>query len=91
MNLQGFEESNEHVLVCLSSAPSNPRIIKTAAKMAEAFNAAFTAIYIETPDFLMSSDADKSRLRENMQFARKLGANVETVCGDDIAYQVAEF
>ena len=59
--------------------------------MTEAFNAAFTAIYVETPDFLMSAESDKIRLRENMKFARKLGAKVETVCGDDIAYQVAEF
>lgn len=91
MNLQNCEEKNEHILVCLSSAPSNQKIIKTAAKMTEAFNAAFTAIYVETPDFSMSSESDKNRLRENMKFARKLGATVETVCGDDIAYQVAEF
>ena len=91
MNLQNSEDKNEHILVCLSSAPSNQRIIKTAAKMAEAFNAAFTAIYVETPDFSILSEPDKSRLRENMKFARKLGATVETVCGDDIAYHVAEF
>ena len=91
MNSQNREEKNEHILVCLSSAPSNQRIIKTAAKMTEAFNAAFTAIYVETPNFPMSAESDKNRLRENMKFARKLGAKVETVCGDDIAYQVAEF
>ncbi len=91
MNPKNYEEKNEHILVCLSSAPSNQKIIKTAAKMTEAFNAAFTAIYVETPDFSMSTESDKNRLRENMKFARKLGANIETVCGDDTAYQIAEF
>ena len=37
----------EHVLVCLSSAPSNPKIIQTAAAMAKAFNATFSALYVK--------------------------------------------
>ena len=37
----------EHILVCLSSAPSNARIIETAAKMAKAFGASFTALYVQ--------------------------------------------
>ena len=91
MNTEKRAENSEHILVCLSSAPSNPRIIETAEKMAKAFNASFTAIYVETPDFPLASKEDKLRLQESMNYARKLGAKVETVLGDDIAYQVAEF
>ena len=29
--------TNEHILVCLSSSPSNSKIIRTAARMANAF------------------------------------------------------
>lgn len=32
MNLQYNAEADEHILVCLSSAPSNSKIIRTAAK-----------------------------------------------------------
>mgnify|MGYP000500200314 CR=1 FL=1 len=39
----GIEEDNkktdEHILVCLSAAPSNKKIIDTAAKMANALQA----------------------------------------------------
>ncbi len=91
MNLQYNAETDEHILVCLSSAPSNPKIIRTAAKMAKAFNGSFTALYIETPNFSAIDEADKKRLRKNMKLAENLGAKVETVCGDDVPYQIAEF
>ena len=83
--------TDEHILVCLSSAPSNARIIRTAARMAAAFHGSFTALYVETPDFAAMSEADRERLRANMRLARQLGATIETVCGDDIPYQIAEF
>ncbi len=91
MNLQYKIDAEEHILVCLSSAPSNPKIIQTAAKMAEAFSGNFTALYIETPGFASLDETNKKRLKQNMKLARQLGAKVETVSGDDVPYQIAEF
>ena len=34
---------------------------------------------------------DKDRLQENIHLAQQLGASIETVYGDDVAYQIAEF
>ena len=81
----------EHILACLSSAPSNAKIIQTAAEMASAFQGNFTALYIETPEFETTSEEDKKRLRANIRLAKQLGASVETVCGEDVAFQIAEF
>ena len=81
----------EHILVCLSSAPSNARIIETAAKMAKAFGASFTALYVQTPASELMLDVDKARLSENIRYAELLGANVATVIGDNVAFQIAEF
>ena len=91
MNLQHKKETDEHILVCLSSAPSNPKIIRTAAKMANAFTGNFTAIYIETPSFASLDETNKNRLKQNMKLARQLGAKVEIINGDDVPYQIAEF
>ena len=41
----------EHILVGLSSAPSNARIIRTAATMALAFGCIFTALFVRTPGY----------------------------------------
>jgi len=91
MNLQYNAQADEHILVCLSSAPSNQKIIRTAAKMAEAFSGSFTALYIETPGFASLDETNKKRLKQNMKLARQLGAKVETISGDDVPYQIAEF
>lgn len=81
----------EHVLVCLSSSPSNARIIRSAARMAGAFGGRFTALFVETPALRNMSDSDRQRLEENRALARRLGAYLETVYGDDVAYQIAEY
>ncbi len=81
----------EHILVGLSSAPSNARIIRTAATMSKAFKGSLTALFVRTPSYDAMSAADKERLRENMNLAKKLGATIETVFGDDVSYQIAEY
>ena len=83
--------TNEHILVCLSSSPSNAKIIRTAANMARAFRGTFTALFVETPDAAVMNEEDKKRLRENMRLARQLGAAIETSYGEDVPYQIAEF
>ena len=81
----------EHILVGLSSAPSNARIIHTAATMAEAFGGSFTALFVRTPNYEAMSEENKERLRQNTALAQELGATIETVFGDDVSYQIAEY
>lgn len=83
--------SEEHILVCISASPTNARIIRTAAKMAQAFRCGFTAIFVRTPSYIKMSEKDKGRLEYHMRLAKKLGANITTVYGSDISYQIAEF
>lgn len=83
--------TDEHILVCLSSSPSNAKIIRTAARMAKAFRGTFTALFVETTDFSAMAREDKQRLRDNMRLAQQMGANIETVYGDDIPHQISEF
>lgn len=81
----------EHILVCLSSSPANGTIIRAAARMAEAFKGEFTALYVETSQSQKMDEEDRSRLRGHIRLAKKLGAKIETTCGDDIAFQISEF
>ena len=81
----------KHVLVCLSSSTSNVKVILAAAKIADAFQGTLTALFVETPTYAAMSDDDKKRLRNNMNLAESLGATLETVTGDDVAYQISEF
>lgn len=83
--------TDEHILVCLSSSPSNAKIIRTAARMASAFRGIFTALFVETPEVRSMPEEDTKRLQDNMHLARQLGAKIETVYGDDVSFQIAEF
>lgn len=87
----GDYHTDEHILVCLSSSPSNAKIIRTAARMATAFKGSFTALFVETPDFSVMSEENVKRLHSNMRLAEQLGANIETFYGEDVPFQIAEF
>ena len=82
---------DEHVLTCLSASPSNAKVIRTAARMAEAFHSEFTALFVETPDFQTQNAEDRRRLRANLRLAEELGARIATAYGDDAAVQIAEY
>lgn len=90
---QNFIRQNdkEHVLVCISASPSNARIIQTAARMANAFSATFTALYVQTRNTEKMEAADKNRLEYHMKLAMQAGADIATVYGDDVSYLIAEY
>lgn len=83
--------TGEHILMCLSSSPYNAKVIRTAAKMADAFHGNFTALFVENSNFEDMNEENKKRLAENIRLAEQLGAKIVTVYGDDIAYQVSEY
>lgn len=81
----------EHILICLSSSPSNEKVIRQAARMATAFHGKFTAFFVETSNFKKMSKEDIDRLNANMKLAGQLGAKIVTSYGNDIVEQIAEF
>ncbi|MBP5728127.1 MAG: DUF4118 domain-containing protein, partial [Clostridia bacterium] len=91
MSLQKTENQNARILVCLSSSISNVKVIHAASKITAAFHGTLIALFVETPAYAQMSDEDRKRLRSNMNLAEKLGATLETVTGDDVPYQIAEF
>ena len=85
------ELSKDHILVCLSSSPSNERIVWMAGKMAQAFCGSLTALYVQTPGDTVMNTADMSRLQANMRLAQQLGAEIVTTHGEDVPTQIAEY
>lgn len=89
--LENTARAGEHILICLSGAPSNARVIRTAARMAEAFHSSFTALYVETSQAKELKGESLKRLKENFHLAEQLGAQISTVYGDEPAVQIAEY
>lgn len=83
--------TRERILVCVSPAPTNPRIVRAAARMAKAFRSELVALFVESPRTQAMSDDERAKLAANIALAEQLGAHMETVYGDDIAFQISEF
>lgn len=86
---QKLMKTDEHVLVCLSSSPSNEKIILTAAQMAKSIKARFTALYVQTGNVM--KEEDKKRLEEHIYFAKELGAGIVMTHGEDVPEQIVEY
>ena len=81
----------EHILVCLSAAPSNAKVIRMAIRMADAFRGSCTALFVRNPAMEPLRSGDQQRLTSNMKLAGQLGAKMEIVTGEDVAFQIAEY
>ncbi|MEA4920680.1 MAG: DUF4118 domain-containing protein [Clostridiaceae bacterium] len=85
------EAKNERILICLSPSPSGSSVISAAVKMAHAFSAELTALYIETPKHEKMSEQNRIQLKSNRKLAEQSGAKFVSSYGDDVALQIAEY
>jgi two-component system sensor histidine kinase KdpD len=71
----------ERVMVCMSSNPIAPRVIRTGARIAGRLGARWYAVYVETPgekpDRIETRSAEA--LQQNIRLAESLGATVVRV------------
>lgn len=91
VSLKDRKSTREHILLCLSPSRSNAKVIRTAARMASAFFAEFTALYVESGDGEELSRTDLEQLEQNRHLAQRFNANVVSVAGEDIARQISEY
>lgn len=77
----------ERLLVLLSPSPSSAKNLRVGARMAEAYHAKWEALYVETRTKLTPGQG--KLLRDNMNLAEQLGAEVVTMYGENLAEVVA--
>ncbi|PGY06352.1 two-component sensor histidine kinase [Bacillus sp. AFS031507] len=82
---------NTKLLVCIGPSPSSAKCIRWTARTAEAFHAPWVAVYVENMDSGRFTEQQQKSLRMNMDLAEKLGAEIVTINGDNIATAVAEY
>ena len=83
--------SESKLLVCIGASPSSAKCIRWTARAAEAFHAPWTAVYVQSQQSDSLSDKQNDTLRANMVLAERLGAEVVTLVGFDIAPAIAEY
>lgn len=83
--------TGEHILVCISAASSNAKVIRAASRLAYAFRCQFTGLYVETLAMQEADNQTKERLKDHIELAKTLGASIVTVFGEDVGRQIAEY
>ena len=81
------ETESINVLVCISTSPSNQRVIRSASRFARGNQGQFTALYVDDGRIR----GDRILLRKNIELARSLGATVEIVSQKDVLGAITQY
>lgn len=81
----------EHLLVGISSSPTNAKVIRTAARLAQALHGKFTALYVQNIQEQERNSADSERLQQHIKLVEQLGGHVVIVQENDVAAALANY
>ena len=84
-------QSRERLLVCVGPSPTSARVIRAARRMATALGADWIAACVETPATENLRQADRERLARHMQLAERLGAELATLHGENVAHEIIAY
>ena len=78
----------DRFLVCISASPNAAHLIKSGKRIASDLGVNWTVAYVET---VQLSEKDRIRISEMMRLAEKLGAQVATLSGQEVAEAVIAY
>ncbi|MEQ7873504.1 sensor histidine kinase KdpD [Sphingomonas sp. ASV193] len=81
----------ERFVVAVGDQPGGERLIRAAKRMADAFDAPWTALVLETPRSATLDASARGRIADALKLAASLGANVAVVPAADVVAGLAEF
>lgn len=83
-----MQEENDNILVCMNGDMDLAAVIKEAAGIAKQYNAALTAIYVETRGKAAGREAGAAK---RLALAERYHARVVTVNGENAADQIVQY
>ena len=91
LRLHGMEQPwgvQERILVCVTPRSNAAEILESGRRNADRFQGEFYVVYVQQPAL---SEQDRMILEQNLEYARKLGADVEVLSGADAAQAILKF
>lgn len=83
--------TSETILVCISPSPSTAKLIRTASRISQSSLSRVIAIYIKDPNKEELPKEAKSQLESNLELAKKLGAEVVLLHGDNMVEDILRY
>ncbi len=88
--VQGPWPTNERLLVCVGPSPTSAKLIRTAKRMAAAFGAEWIAVAVETTG-QNPRDPARQKVAQHLRLAERLGAEIHTLIGENIAQAILDY
>lgn len=83
--------AGEHLLVCIGPNPLAERLVRTARRLADRLNSAWTAIYVEIPAHSGLSEQERDGIARALRLAEELGARTITLSGNSIVETIIAY
>jgi len=83
--------AGEHLLVCVSPSSLGERLVRAARRLAGDLNAAWTALYVETPGHLRLRSDEQDQLARTLYLAEELGGRAIMAPGRSIAATAIDY
>lgn len=83
--------SQERLLVCVSSYPSSPELVRAGSLLATGLDAQWFAVYVEPSSQSGLSETDRNQITKTLELAQELGAQAVTLTGDNIAQEIIAY
>ncbi len=90
-SVRNYVQIEEHLLVGISSSPTNAKVIRTTVRLAQALHGKFTALYVQNMQAHERNHADSERLQQHIKLVEQLGGHVVIVQEDDVAAALANY
>ena len=77
--------------MCVTPGPTSASLVRATRRMAASLRAPWIAVHVETPADARLRPADRERLAETLHLARRLGGEVVTLGGTDVAGEIVAY
>jgi two-component system sensor histidine kinase KdpD len=88
--IEGPWAAGERILACIGPDPISPTVVRAAKRLASLMDAPWMAVTVERSGTSLD-DAARQRLDEAMRLAESLGAETQTLTGDDLPAELLRF
>jgi two-component system sensor histidine kinase KdpD len=83
--------ARDRVLVAIGPDDQAEQVVRAGKRIADALDAQWTVVYVETPELLRLSAAERNRRVDLLRLAESLGAETVTLDGPSVAQTLLEY
>lgn len=83
--------TSERLLVCVSPSPTSAEVIRATKRLADSLRAPWVAVHVQTPQEGRMSNVDRAQLLHHLRLSERLGGEVATLTGEDVAQETIAY